>query len=236
MCCSELGSLRGARAPGETGEEKREQFWSSAAATMRSVKSSAGSPEHLPRSGPSSGVVGGLRGKILQNRVEGPSIHVASWVLACVCAEDGGDVCRVRCVLFDPGETPAWGHWGDDDRDGSGRASPDCEGFRSFFGFFSCSVLTSDPFGSLWWHLLGQPVILTEQEHPELTSCQGSLPRGCPVPSARLGCPLGLAVYVYAHIYMYSCISSPSPSSCISPGLVTPFVPAVTPHGGVPSD
>lgn len=119
MRCSELGSMRGARPPREMGEDKREHLWSSAAATMRSVKSSAGSPEHLPRSGPSSGVVGGLCRKILQNRVEGPSGHVASWVLACVCAEDGGDVvCSVRWVLLNPGESPAWGHWGDNDRDG----------------------------------------------------------------------------------------------------------------------
>lgn len=93
MHCSELGSLRGALFPREMREEKREHLWSSVAATMGSVKSSAGSPGHPLCSGPSSGVVGGSCHKILQNHVEGPSVHIVSWVLACVCAKDGGMLC-----------------------------------------------------------------------------------------------------------------------------------------------
>lgn len=40
------------------------------------------------------------------------------------------------------------------------RGSSDSEGFKNTFGFFSCSVLTSALFGSLWWHLLGQPGVI----------------------------------------------------------------------------
>ena len=46
----------------------------------------------------------------------------------------------------------------------SGRGSPDSGGFISIFDFFSYSVLTSDTFGSLQWHLLGQLVMLMGQE------------------------------------------------------------------------
>lgn len=119
MRCSELGSLRGARPPGETGEERREHLWSSAAAMKRSVKSSAGSPEHLPHSGPSSGVVGGL---VSQNPPEscGGAERSRCELGACLRGCRGRGGCCVQRVLLNPGETPAWGHWGDSDRDGRG--------------------------------------------------------------------------------------------------------------------
>lgn len=114
------GVLGEARPPREMGEKETEHLWSSAAATMRSVESSTEHPEHPSCSRPSSGVVGDLCHKIFQNHVEGPSVHVRSWVIACVCTEGGDGVCNVHCVLLNAGETPAGGRWGDSDRDGRG--------------------------------------------------------------------------------------------------------------------
>lgn len=100
------------------------------------------------------------------------------WELGyCVCTEEGDAVCS---VLLNTAETPA-GDTGVTVTDMEGaerqmtnsRGSSGCEGFTNIFGFFSCSVLTSDPFGSL--HFLGS------QDTPN-----------CPVPSARLlPVPLG---------------------------------------------
>lgn len=63
------------------GEDGASAELSIRAAAMRRVKSSTGSLEHPPWSGPSSGAGGGSSCKILQNRVEGPSVHA----LSCVC-------------------------------------------------------------------------------------------------------------------------------------------------------
>lgn len=114
------GVLGEAHLPREMREEKREHLWSSAAATMRSVKSSTGHPEPLSCSPPSSGVVGGLCRKISQNRVEGPGVHIVSWVRTCVCTEGGDVVCSEHWGLLNTGETPAGGCWGDSGRDGRG--------------------------------------------------------------------------------------------------------------------
>lgn len=85
---------------GNGRKEKRECLWSSVVVAMRSVESNAGTPEHPPCSGPSPRLVDGLCRKILQNRVEGPSVRVASRVLACVCAEDGGTLGAACAVSY----------------------------------------------------------------------------------------------------------------------------------------